>query len=296
MQLPAAKLALGRALVHLSRRTATGLLVVETAKGTCRVTVVEGKVCGCEGTFTAFAELQGRVLLEASLRCAPEAQSVAVDGKSKQLQGCLLVLLEQQRVDYGFVEGGRGSLQVSPKDAPRASAIVLLSLRRTAQAADEVAGAALLNRASLSLTALGQAVLSHASLWPEESIMHQSLLEGVAMRRLRALAQNHARVVRLLLALEHFGAFRATDASTGDFTRLLRKHRQLRSNADPFTLLDLPLGATAAQARAALRRLAGELHPDRIGVTVRNLDGISNEVLRGLLHAEVMIRRDRAAR
>lgn len=69
------------------------------------------------------------------------------------------------------------------------------------------------------------------------------------------------------------------------YSLLLRKRRELRGSASPRRLLDLPEGAAPHTARAAFRRLAHKLHPDRFQARAPALLALSNEVMCGLTRA-----------
>jgi len=82
----------------------------------------------------------------------------------------------------------------------------------------------------------------------------------------------------------------AAPRAGGSYPLLLRKRREVRSQASARTLLDLPEGAGERDARRALRKLVRDLHPDRFGDSAPPaLRRASGEIVTALVAAEARI-------
>jgi DnaJ-domain-containing protein 1 len=102
-------------------------------------------------------------------------------------------------------------------------------------------------------------------------------------------ASEHARIRAALW----IGALAPRQAGSRAYTLLLRKHRQVRTRADPHALLELAPNARAADARRALRRLASRLHPDALGPAAPPaLRALSSELMCALVQAERDVSRE----
>lgn len=97
--------------------------------------------------------------------------------------------------------------------------------------------------------------------------------------------------LRTLAALYQLGFVERRRPDRASYSLLLRKRNQIRKEAGPHALLDIPLGAPPRQARRALWRLAGKLHPDRFGPNAPSfLVHASGEVMGALIRAEAQLR------
>ena len=312
MELPAGTIALARAIMHLVRRQATGVLNIETSSTQARVTFEHGRICGSDGIRRKDDSLGERLVREGSLNVSAHAAAMMrgrprglvgewlskqglVSGPAiafelrRQLLERLLTLFEHHRLKFDFANGASGLRQLDAGNPLHPAELVLVALRHALHNWIHHPGLITWPPQTIALTALGRELLAPAPLWPEEIVLRSMLVEGAANSTLRAHVSRHVRAFRLLYALERMGGVNMA-ASSRDCSLLLAKHRQLRKHADPYAMLDLPQGASAGQARVALRRLARRLHPDRLSVAQADLQLICNDVLRGLLHAEEQIR------
>ncbi len=121
-----------------------------------------------------------------------------------------------------------------------------------------------------------------------------TLLDAIAEPR-RALAlvdeaNDSSAAVRFLTALIFLGAASRPAASRRAVRLLTRKRAELRRGASPSVLLD---GADPRTSRRALRRIARELHPDRMDADSATLSRASARVLGELSAAEGALRSSR---
>jgi hypothetical protein len=134
------------------------------------------------------------------------------------------------------------------------------------------------------LTPLGEVLVAGSPLWPDEAALVAVLRRPASLEALERACQGSHRAMRLLLALRVLeGA--APPAAAASAALLARKAFQLRRGERPETLLDVPEGATVAEAHRAWRRLAGSLHPDRFATSDRALVRVSHEVFGALSNA-----------
>jgi hypothetical protein len=144
----------------------------------------------------------------------------------------------------------------------------------------------------LALTPLGEGLVKGAALWPAEAAMVPLLRRGVQAQVALAVAAGSSRGLRTLYALKLLHAVAAPGSADAVYPLLLRKHRQVRRHEAPEALLDLAPDAPPEDARRALRRLAGALHPDRFdGGAPQALRAASSEVMTALVSAEATLRK-----
>lgn len=138
------------------------------------------------------------------------------------------------------------------------------------------------------LTEAGESLVQGAELRPEETAVLFWLRRGVPAEELASLPGCGLPGYRFLWMLKLLGA--AAPRTAGSYPLLLRKTRELRSQASARELLDLPDGADGSEARRALRKLVRELHPDRFGEgTPKSLRHASGEIVAALVNAEAKI-------
>jgi hypothetical protein len=257
----------------------------------------------------------GRWLADAGL-ARPEAVSAAL---REQLRGRVQALFRWDAVEVRFAPGEPDVGVPLLDEPPTAGELVVSALRASLRdvAAHELRRG--LGDGLLVLTPLGEALLADleapggacvggggqgsagsargggAALWPDEGAMIGVLRAGAAVDVLLATARGSPRALRLLAGFKLLGAA-AAPAGAGSYATLLRKTRELRRAACAETLLELEGKAAPEQARRSLRRLAGALHPDRLGPHAPEaLRRASAEVLGALAQAEERLRA-RAAR
>jgi hypothetical protein len=147
-----------------------------------------------------------------------------------------------------------------------------------------------LGSGSFELTALGEALVERARLWPEELAMVALLRRGATVDALLGAVGPGIRAVRTLFALKLLHAIAPPSPGDRSYRLLLRKTGEIRRDEDAHVLLDLPPGATAGAARRALRRLASEIHPDRFSDSMSpDLRRLSADVLAALVRAQANV-------
>ncbi len=313
-RLPAAT-SLATALLALERSHATGVLHVRGVPGEARLAIIDGTPRALEGAVAQGGSLGDRLARSGGLDVRAHAEALQagpppgpigrwlVESGSARPEAVAHALREQLRervralfrwdsVEYRFAAGAPDvGVPVVP-DAVRAADLVL-SAMRDALAQEPLLGLRrFLGDGLLVLTPLGEALLEHAALWPDEAAMVPTLRAGAAVDALLSIARGSPRALRLLAALRYLRAAASPGATSDTYTLLLRKTRELRRAADAGTLLELDEHADGAAARRSLRRFAGALHPDRFGPEVPTaLRNASSEVVGALARAAERIAR-----
>jgi hypothetical protein len=143
------------------------------------------------------------------------------------------------------------------------------------------------------LTESGEALLRGAALCREESAVVFWLRRGVDAEDVATLPGCGLRGYRFLFMLKLLGG--AAPKQGGSYPLLLRKRREMRRQAPPRELLDLPKEARSGDARRALRKLVRDLHPDRFseGVPLA-LRRASSEIVTALIDAQAALASERA--
>jgi hypothetical protein len=298
---------LARALMTLARAERTGVLCVHAGRRGARIAVVDGVPRAVrleEGDADALGDLLLRAGdLDAGLHAealdgaAPRgpvgawlvdrglASRPAVElALRRQLRMRLLAVFRWTGLDYRF-EAGTGQVGVPWVSEPMSAAdLVLGALRHLVAALPARVRARLLRESRYELTPLGECLLGEAALWPEEAALGALLRQPSERAALIRHITRSERAAVALCALLLVGGVREEAARYG---LLLRKRGQVRRAESPRALLDLPEHASAEEGRRALKRLARQLHPDRVG---EDAAGTSNDVLRALLDAERELR------
>lgn len=322
--LPAAT-SLSRALLTLSRSSATGVLNVvasgvERGPSQARVSVVAGTpraialsepdgdslgdLLVASGALRVASALGIEAALggdAASLRPVGEwlvasglvSQSDVTSALTLQLRRRLMRLFSFRDADYRFT-AGTPEVGVPLIDAPvNVSELVLGAMREALSDESPTQLRRRLGEELLELTPLGEQMLEEAALDPSELAM-VSMLRASACQ-VDAVLRASSGSMRALRTLASLKLVRAVAPRGPDsYGLLLRKHREVQRHANPWTLLDLPSTAAPDQARAALRRLAKSLHPDRFqGSGSASAQRISHEVLTALVSAEADLRSGR---
>ena len=286
-RLPAAT-SLATALLALERSRTTGVLTVRGRLGEARLAIVDGTPRALAGAVAQGGTLGDRLArtggldarahaealdhgaprgpvggwLVASGSARPEAVAHAL---REQLRERVRALFRWDAVEFQFVAGSADVGVPNVPDAVRAADLVLSAMRDALAAEPLLQLRRFLGDGLLVLTPLGEALLDHAALWPDEVAMLPTLRAGAAVDALLSIARGSPRALRLLAALRYLRAASSPSASPETYTLLLRKTRELRRTTDAGTLLELAGGANGAAARRSLRRFAGALHPDRLG-------------------------------
>lgn len=290
---------LGRALLRLARSGATGTLRV-TPRGQrqaqAKVHLRQGRV---SGVVLADLNRLGRFLPPAAQEAS--APSRAGEGPiggrwlaegrvsrpalshalRQQMRRRVVTLLAWPRVSLRFDASAEPpDDDVEPWDTRD---LVLAALREVVR--PDRAAAALIRAGYWRLTKDAQGDLEGAALFPDEQAMLVVLREGAWGRDALAVAGNSPRAERALLGWRALGWL--GPSRRGDYALLLRKQRELRQRVSHHRLLDLPPGASPAQARRALRRLVRSVHPDRFEPALQEP---STKVVRALVAAEASLR------
>lgn len=307
--------AFARALLRLAERGESCDVHAYTERGACRIRVVRGGLIAVTGP-TGHDDSLGDVLLRSgdldprkhfaalSLRDdSPTepvgawllAEQLATRGAvlhalRAQLRGRMLSLLRCRELSYGHADCGDGGDVPTIEEPPRLIDVLVGCLRTLAR----TDAAPIVRDGELALSPLGRALLSQATLWPEEEAAAALLVRQAPRSALDGLCRTHPKAHDFLGLLESLGAFAGQVPSKnerGSYRLLLRKRNQIRQGDSPYRLLDLAPGASPNEARRALRQFALQLHPDAMGPHVPDaLRKASNEVMGALIDAERRLR------
>lgn len=313
-RLPAAT-SLATALLALERSRATGVLHVRGPLGAVRIAVVDGTPRALSGDVAQGGTLGDRLTrtgaldtrahaeaLEAGESRGPVGSWLVESGSARpeavahalreQLEERVRALFRWDSVEFQFAVGSADVGVPLVPNAVRAADLVL-SAMRDALAPEPLLGLRrFLGDGLLVLTPLGEALLDHAALWPDEAAMLPTLRAGAAVDALLSIARGSPRALRLLAALRYLRAATPPGASTDTYALLLRKTRELRRTGDAGTLLELARGSDGLAARRSLRRFAAALHPDRLGPNAPPaLRDASNAVVGALAEAAERVAR-----
>jgi len=253
----------GRVLVALDRARASGLL----------------RVMGF-GRAGGLLFEEGRIVGAAFDRRVAVARPQVVEGLDRACQWEDVVLrLEQEHATAD-------SLLRIDRPVP-AREIALRVLQRSVERLDAGAVRALLGGRFYRVSLTGRSMLERLDLSEQERAAARWLERGGWADDVLALPHCGLPAYRFVGSLKLLGWAAETG---GAYRLLLRKRRQLRQDVSPRELLDLPAEASGPDARRALRRLVGDLHPDRFGerapAAVRHASG---EVVSALVAAEAAI-------
>ncbi len=207
-----------------------------------------------------------------------------------QLRRRLLRLFSFRDADYRF-RAGNPDVGVPMLDVPVNVPDLVLGAMREAVASESITEVRKrIGSQPLELTPLGEHILHSADIDPSELAMVSMMRAGVTdVDVLLSATGGSLRAMRTLYSLKLVRA--VSQPGPESYGLLLRKHRQVRRHAPPRALLDLPSTAAPTQARAALRKLARDLHPDRFhGTGSASARRISHEVLTALVSAEANLR------
>ena len=313
-RLPAAT-SLATALLALERSRASGVLHVRGVPGEARLAIVEGTPRALVGAVAQGGSLGDRLTRTGGLDATAHASALdtapprgpvgrwLVESGSARPEAVAHALREQLRervralfcwdaVEFQFVAGSADVGVPIVADAVRAGDLVLSAMRDALGNESAFTLRRFLGDGLLVLTPLGEALLDHAALWPDEVAMMPTLRAGAAVDVLLSIAHSSPRALRLLAALRYLRAAASPSATADTYTLLLRKTRELRRTADAGTLLDLSRNADGAAARRSLRRLASALHPDRLGPDApAALRQVSSDVVGALARAAERVAR-----
>ena len=303
-----------RSLLALSRAHATGTLSVTECDARARIAVVEGTPRAI-ATTRADGDTLGDRLVRAgvldqeahrqALRRAPPAGPVGdwlvetgaasredvERALRQQLRRRVALVFRWQGAELRFLRDG-ARVGVPHLERPEPAADLVLTVMRGI-VADVSLSEALrrLPEGPITLTRLGESLLSRATLCPEEAAMVPPLRARADLAVVLAAAGRSPRAVRTLFALRLLAAVASTSHESRAYGLLLRKQRQLRRAVGAGELLDLGVGARPKEARQALRRLARVVHPDRFGADeAPAVKRASEEVMYALVQAERHLR------
>lgn len=166
--------------------------------------------------------------------------------------------------------------------------LALQAMRAAVSGVEAATMHAQLGSETYHLTGVGEALVSGAELRAPEASVLRRLRKGLPAEELAQRPGSGWAGYRFLWMLKTLGA--ASPRSTGSYPLLLRKRRELRSQASAHALLDLPEGAGGRDARVALRKLVRDVHPDRFGDGAPPaLRRASGEITTALVNAEAQI-------
>jgi len=209
---------------------------------------------------------------------------------AEQLSNRVQSILAWHAAELRFSTGRADVGVAHVSDAREPADLVLAALRATVADAPALSARRRLGDGVLVLSRLGRALVEAAELTEEERAMMPLLVRGAAVDAVLAAAGSSPRAIRSLYALWLLSAV-AAPTSGRRYSVLLRKQRQLRRAAGAKHLLDLPHDADAPAARRALRRLAGQVHPDRFSAEAEPaVQKASREVMAALVAAEKAVR------
>src|SRR5690554_3691631 len=312
---PSASLA--RALLMLARSSKTGELRLQGAGKRASLGIVEGSVRAIsidaegpkllellkkeDGLAMSLelnelrlreGELLGRRLVEGGYANAATV-SYAL---RRQLALRMAAIFRWGAIELSFIDGLEEFEAPLILEAPSTQELILGALR----SAGEEAPVHLLRRrigdGVLKLTSFGAMLLDGAPLYPEEAALLVGLRRGAPAGELLAQAKGRVRAIRTLAGLLLIGAAEPPSPGAATYATLVRKRAQLRRGELPERLLDLNLdlneegrkdGARATKARASLRSILREIHPDRLASTAPPpVQRASTEIVAALLKAE----------
>jgi hypothetical protein len=317
-QLPGTSLA--RSLLALGRTGATGVVNVVAGRR-ARIAIVEGTPQSVT-LYPDVAPTLGDVLEERegldrgahtrALASAPPAgpigrwlvevgaasQDEVASALRHQLELRLGEVFRWPCPEYRF-EPGPADVETELLRSPLSvEGVVLAAVREVLRQHDVGFVRRALGEGSLRLTDLGERLAREARLGTEEAAMVAVLRAAaharvgtrgsVPVETLVAAGGGTGRAIRSLRALQLLRAVVRPEPCAKSYPLLLRKHRQVSRHASATTLLDLPEAPAPREARQALRRLAGALHPDRFADP--SLRRASTEVVAALVEAEASLR------
>lgn len=252
-----------RVLIGLDRAQASGTLHVHADGRRATISLESGQVAG--------ANVDRRVVTS-----------------HRQLFEAALKICEWDGLVLRLVQSTTTATWWKMRDSIPARTLALQSMRAAVKGVDTSRIRALSSDQLFHLSAAGEALLRGAELRPEETALLFLLRRGVRAEDVSTLPGCGIAGYRFLWMLKLLGA--ASPRTMASYPLLLRKRRELRSQASAHALLDLPEGAGGRDARLALRKLVRDLHPDRFAAgTPPALRRASGEVVTALVNAEARI-------
>lgn len=313
LALPGA-VSLSRALLTLARSEQSGVLHVASSRERFQLVLHAGKVCALRCADVDQHALGDALMAIGALDCARYSEALARQTPRapigrwlvetgcttsaalqytlrRQLRERVKRMLVSSALDYHF-DRCQPDAADSWLEAPYSVGdLVLFGLRELLAEREVEHDLSALPKGTLRLTGVGASLVYGAALWPEEQAVVELLRQGSDLRRIREAVRNADRGLRLLVLVHVLGALTVSDARRSQYALLLRKLRQARQAVDATALLELPSTATEEQARRALHRFAGSLHPDTLGPHAPDeLRAASHEVMAALNAAERHLR------
>lgn len=306
---------LARALLTLSRAEQSGVLLVSSGSERFQLVLDAGVIRAVRGADGDRHALGDGLMRVGALDCVRYSEALAKDTPSTPIgawlvrNGCTTpaaveyVLRAQMRervkrillsrgLEYQFVRQ-TAQLDDAWLETPFTAAdLVLFGMRELFAERDLTTDLAPLPAGPLTLSSLGQSLVRGATLWPEELVVVELLKRGADLKRITAAIDGHPRGLGFVVLAHVLGAITVGEARHSQYALLLRKLRQSRQAATASTLLGLSPASTDTEARRALQKLAGHLHPDTLGPHAPDeLRAASHEVMAALNAAEQRLRR-----
>lgn len=314
LALPGA-VSLARALLTLSRSEQSGVLYVSSAVERFQLVFDAGVIRALRGGDNDQHALGDALLAAGALDCVRYSEALARETPTAPIgawlvrTGCTTAaalqcalrhqmrdrvkrILLSSALDYHFARREVVADETWLETPFGAADLVLFGLREVFAERDLERDLAALPEGGLRLSGLGQSLVRHATLWPEELVVVELLRQGAPLRRVRQVLGARVRGLRFLAAIQVLGAVTVAQQRETQYALLLRKLRQARQAVGASALLDVSSLATEPEARRALQKLAGQLHPDTLGPHASaGLRAASHEVMSALTAAEQRMRR-----
>ncbi|UJR80542.1 Hypothetical protein I5071_25890 [Sandaracinus amylolyticus] len=267
----------------LERAGASGELEASAREGRAKIVIREGRVIAIDAPSVAAPRL-GHLLVGSGVDAAAVERAAATRESGVRVgdavvraglagQGAISHALRVQlRARVRSIAGWDGVELRFERCAPRpraheepsrAGELLLGAMRDALSGATVPSVRDRIGEGSLVLTPLGEALVGGAPLWPDEQALAAVLRRPSTLDALERACRGSDRAFRLLLALRVLEGAAPPPPGRATLSLLARKAREIRRATSAEALLDLPRGARPDEARAAWRKLAATLHPDR---------------------------------
>lgn len=235
-------------------------------------------------------ELTGKRLVEGGYANAA-AVSYAL---RKQLSLRMAELFRWGAMELSFTESLDGFGAPLVLEPPSMDELLLSALRDVSDEAPIHLLRRRIGDGMLKLSSFGAMLLEHAPLYPEEAALLPLLRKGAPAGEILAQARGRMRAIRTLAGLLLIAAVEPPSPGASIYSTLVRKRAQLRRNEAPERLLELERAEGGMTARAAMRTLIRDIHPDRLASAApEQVRRASTEIVAALLAAEAELERRR---